>query len=363
MRVSALELSCFRNITAAAIEPHSRFNILEGQNGQGKTNLLEALWWLATLRPLRASRLRELVQWGAEGTRVEARVQHEGLTHRLSVAVKGRERIARREDKVARARDYFGALSVVIFTPEDVGLVRGAPEQRRRFLDRAIFTARPAHLADVLAYRRALEGRNALLRAGKGEAFIAAYEGTLAQCAARLVAARRSYIEEISEGFERAFGSIVGEDLKAQLRYRPGLDASSPDDFEAAWAAERSRDRHRGFTQRGPHTDDLVMRMLDRSAKAYASQGQQRGMVLALKIAEIELLEARAQITPVLLLDDVSSELDAERNARLFDFLQSFVGQVFITTTDADFLRIEGPRRSWRIEGGVLGAAKDVGTG
>lgn len=362
MKVTRLALRDFRNFAEAEVRPHPRFNVLWGENGQGKTNLLEALYWLSTLRPLRASRLRELVRWGQKATRVEGDVLHEGLTHRLAVEVAEGDRRALREDKAIRAAQYFGALAVVLFTPDDVGMVRGSPDLRRRFLDRAIFTGRPAHLSTVLDYRRALDARNRLLREGAPDDLVDVYEVTLAQQAARLMAARRAYVAELAPRFAGIVGAVAGDELGVELSYRPSLGVEPEDDvgaLHAAWSDDRARDRERGFTQRGPQADDLGFSLLDRSARNYASQGQQRAMVLALKIAEIQLLEQTRRCTPVLLLDDVSSELDPRRNARLFDFLGAFEGQVFITTTDPAFLRIDAERRTWRIHAGGVEACEE----
>lgn len=360
MKISRLALRDFRNIAAAEIEPHPRFNVVCGENGQGKTNLLEAIYWLSTLRPLRASRLRELVRWGQKTTRVDGTVELDGLEHRLAVAVEDGERRALREDKNTRAADYFGTLAVVMFTPDDVGLVRGSPDGRRRFLDRAIFTGRPTHLADVVAFKRALDGRNRLLRENAADALLEAYELTLANRAARLMASRRAYVEALAPRFAEIVGAVAGAELGVKLAYRPSLAVGEePEALFEAWVADRGRDRERGFTQRGPQADDLGFALLDRSARNYASQGQQRAIVLGMKIAEIQLLEERRQCTPVLLLDDVSSELDPRRNARLFDFLGAFEGQVFITTTDAAFLKIDADRHVWRVAAGVVEAEEE----
>ncbi len=357
MHLTRLRLRDLRNLAAVDLEPHPRFNVLAGENGQGKTNLLEGIYWLATLRPLRAARLRELVRFGAEATRVEGVVLRDGLEHRLSVAAEKGERVAEREGKRVKPAEYFGALAVVLFTPDDVGLVRGSPKDRRRYLDRAVFTGRPAHLADVLAYRRALDGRNRLLRDGAPATLFDAYEEALANAGARLNAARADFVGRLAPRFAAAFRAIAGDELQAAVRHRAGGDIPGDDvaaELRALWAEDRERDRLRGFTQRGPHTDDLELRLLSRSARAYASQGQQRAMVLALKIAEIEQLEAERGLVPVLLLDDVSSELDPRRNARLFEFLGGFEGQAFITTTDADFLRISAERRVFKVDAGEI---------
>jgi len=362
LQVTHLALRSFRNLGEVTVTPHPRFNVIAGQNGQGKTNLLEALFWLGTLRPHRATRLRELVQWGQKEAYVEGRVLDQGLEHRLSVELKGSTRQARREGKNCRAAAYFGALSVVLFVPEDVGLVRGTPESRRRFLDRAIFTGRPTYLANVLDYRRALDGRNRLLRDNAPDPLVETYEETLAQQAAKVIEARTAYVASLAPQFSQIYESIAGEDSSSTLRYRPSVGADEQnrvDTLREVWAMERERDRQRGFTQRGPHTDDLSFGLGDRSARNYASQGQQRAMILALKIAEIGLLQRQFGRTPVLLLDDVSSELDPQRNARLFDFLDRFEGQVFITTTDPSFLRIDTDKRTWQVVDGQLTVQED----
>ncbi len=357
MHLTHLRVHDFRNLATVELTPNPRFNVLVGANGQGKTNALASIYWLATLRTLRARRLREVVRWGEKASRVDGRVHRDGLEHRLGVALLDGQRVSFREEKRARTSDYFGVLEVVVFTPDDVGLVRGTPEARRHYLDRAIFTGRPAHLADVLAYRRALDGRNRLLREQAPDSLLEAFELALAGAAARLVAVRHDYVERLAERFERACAAIAGPELGARLGYRPSLplDGAAPvESMAAAWAADRGRDRERGFTQRGPHADDLTFKLGERAARFYASQGQQRAMVLALKIAEIEALEAVAGHAPVLLLDDVSSELDPERTERLFDFLEGFAGQVFITTTDRAFLRIKGEQTVWRVHAGVV---------
>lgn len=351
----------FRNLEPACLSLDPRFNVFAGENGQGKTNLLEAVYWLATLRPLRAARLNELVRFGEHRCQVDGTVlEPGGLVHRLEARVEHGERICRRERKSCKPSEYFGALAVVLFTPDDVGLVRAAPSERRRYLDRAIFTGRPAHLADVLAYRRALEARNAALRT-EGDALLQmSFEEALAGHAGRLVKARAEFVERLRPHFVEAFGGIAGEALAPVLEYRPSL----AEGFAESWAGDRDKDRVRGFTARGPHADDLGLGLAGRSARLYASQGQQRALVLALKIAEIRLLEALFGLTPVLLLDDVSSELDAQRNKRLFELLHGFRGQVLITTTDARHVRTPLAARIFEVRSGrvVPGSADETST-
>ena len=332
-----------------------------GQNGQGKTNIIEGIYWLSTLKPLRTTRVRELVRWGQPTVHVSGTIESEGLTHRLAVELKEGSRQSFRENKKMRARNYFGVFATVLFTPEDVGLIRGAPEKRRRLLDRAIFTSRPTHLEDFLNYRRALDARNQLLRDRSPDELIDVYEETLAQYATKLISSRRAYIDRIRPKYQENLAAILGPELDNMLRYKPSIqapDESLFDKLRETWRDDRSRDRERGFTTRGPHADDIVFSILGHSARSYASQGQQRSMVLSLKIAEIQLFQEIRDEIPIVLLDDVSSELDADRNERLFDFLDGFLGQVFITTTDPAFLRIQADRKDWHVTSGTVKAVE-----
>ena len=361
MFLSRLTARDFRNFETVELSPDPRFNILYGDNGQGKTNLIEAIFWLGTLRPIRTSRLRELNRWTTRACRVEGSVDLDGLIHELAVEFKDGQRQAYREGKKARNQGYFGALSVVLFTPEDVGLIRGAPEKRRRFMDRAIFTGRPSHLDDFMNYRRALDARNKILRDDGPSELLDVYEQTLATSALKLIRARMQYIDSIEEFFKANLAIILGEEYRCSIKYKPSIDPGGDgiSRLMDIWAQDRARDRDRGFTQRGPHSDDLNFSILGHSARTYASQGQQRSMVLAMKISEIQLLEEQKKQVPVVLLDDVSSELDANRNAKLFEFLNGFKGQVFITTTDPNFLRIDGDRSLWQVHNGTISRTKD----
>ena len=357
MKIDALQITDFRNLESVQLNPHPNFNVIHGLNGQGKTNLLESIYWLSALRTPRTTRIRELVRWKKRHCRVDARVHFENLDYRLSVDVKDGVRQAFRENKKTKARDYFGVLSAIIFTPDDGDIVRGSPEKRRKFLDRAIFTGRPQHLDDFLHYRRALDGRNKLLRDGAPDALLEAYEEPLARAGASILDARRKYVEYISEPFSHNLSQILNETLVGTIRYRSSIDVDNDkiaESLRSTWANDRSKDRDRGFTQRGPHADDLVISISGRSARVYGSKGQQRSLVLALKTAEIQLLNEKLGCAPIVLLDDVSSELDYQRNARFFEFLGGFKGQVFITTTDPNFLLIDGNKSLWHVHDGRI---------
>lgn len=351
MRLLALQVQDFRNLPQVQLTPSAHATIAVGQNGQGKTNLLEALYFLATLKPLRAGRLSELVRWGSQGARVTGRFLLKGAEREISVEVGGGTRQAFVDGKKAASlEEYFGGVSVVAFTPDDLEVVKGGPDARRAFLDRAVFNRFPAFLRESREYTRALKNRNRLLREGHAveAAYLEAYDETLAKAGARIYARRRALMAELAPKAQATFASIGRTVDPAMYGYHPahlGGDFPTADEAALAVALRESlnerlrRDLDRGFTSVGPHSDDVSVTLGGRSARAYASQGQQRALVLGWKIAEIENLEAAMGFLPLLLLDDVSSELDPERNAYLMNYLAKSGAQVFLTTTDGSLVR------------------------
>lgn len=316
-----------------------------GENGQGKTNLLEAIWFLGTLRPLRASRAAELVRLEAERAEVKGTVVEAVTTH-LAVRLDGGRREATVDGKRPQSVEgYAEALKLVGFTPDDLDIAKGAPSARRRWLDRAAFTRQGGYLADHRAYARALKSRNRLLKEGAPDGpALEAYDEALVRTGARLLRRRLALLAELTPLAAERWQSVTHSPLALGLTYVsdaltgkapwPEDEAGLAEVLRVALSRRRRVDRQRGFTTAGPHGDDVRLTLSGRDVRAFASQGQQRAVVLALKIAEIENLRARTGRTPVLLLDDVSSELDPERNAHLLAYLAAFPGQVVLTTTD-----------------------------
>ena len=341
MRLLALRLRDFRNIEAADLEPGPRATVIVGPNGQGKTNLLEAVYLLATLKPLRTARLSELPRFGTRACRVEGAFELGSARRVIGVQIEDGVRQALVDGKKVRdLEDYFGGVAVVAFTPDDLAVVKGGPEVRRRFLDRAVFNRFPAFLGESRTYARALKSRNRLLKEQTPAEVIEAFDEPLARAGARIVIRRRRLLAELAPRFDEVLGRLSRGQLRGRLRYAPPVVEGAEEEGEVArrlleeLARRLPRDRERGFTSVGPHADQLSIKLGDRPARTYASQGQQRALVLALKIAEIENLREMLGFQPLLLLDDVSSELDRERNAQLMDYLASLDGQVLLSTTD-----------------------------
>ena len=392
----ALRALQFRNLEQVSFLPHPRFNVLHGDNGQGKTNLLEAIYLLATLRSFRTTRTEELIGFAHSTAELRARVEHRQVIRQLGLQLLTRptRKQALVDGKAARSSEYFGGVNVVLFAPEDLRLPKGPPVGRRRFLDRAIWNTYPAYLDEVRTYERVLRSRNAVLRSGPGaggpgaggrDAAAAAaelpagdgasllssdelldiYDHKLAEAGAVLLQRRRHYIGELAPQVATTFAEVCRSSLAVELRYLAGVgSARQPAALDPATdlgallreqlQRDRRRDLLRGYTHSGPHADDLALDLAGRAADVHASQGQLRALVLSLKIAEIQHLYRILQDPPVLLLDDVSSELDPQRNAYLFEFLRTMPCQVFITTTSPLHVKLIEDRQDFLIHGGRI---------
>ncbi len=347
MRIRELRAQGWRNLEPLDFVPGPRVNVLHGDNGQGKTNLIEAVYYLATLRSFRTSHADELVRGGATvngRAQLTAHIEHRGLDRKVEIKLGPDGRGVALDGKPVRgAAAVFGAVSVVLFVPEDLLLPRAAPSARRRFLDLAVFNVERSYYREASAFQKVVKSRNHLLkRGGVDPVLLDAYDEELARTGARVVLRRRALVEDLAPRTRDFFHALHG-DLAVELRYRsvPAVDAA-PDEpavqaaLLATLRAQRALDERRRFTGTGPHTDDLEIVLGGRLAREHASQGQLRSLVLALKLAELTNVEARRADVPVLLLDDVPSELDPTRRKFLFDMVGGLSCQTLISVTERD---------------------------
>ncbi len=352
----------FRNIKYAEIKFGNRFNIFYGNNGQGKTNFLEAIFYLGTVKSFRHAKNRDMIAWGQQAATLRCSLTDNGLQHNLFSAFNDHGRQLKVDDKnITKLTEYCNTLSVVAFSPDELGMVSGTPEQRRRYLDRAIFSSDPGYLSLYYDYFRALKQRNQLLKQ-RNYAGIEAWTDQLASAGARLVIVRNRYVKELADLFFKYYRNISGSDEEARLCYHANSlsELTDPvqvrDQLYKGWTENSGLERERGMTLKGPHRDDLDFILNNKPIRQHGSQGQQKSFVIALKMAEIEYLERVSGRLPILLLDDMTTELDSSRTEHLVNFLADRNMQVFISTTDPDTVPLaNGPEFScFHIESGRL---------
>lgn len=356
MIVEQLELTDFRNYAAAQVSLSTGANLFVGRNGQGKTNLVEAVAYLATLGSHRVSSDAPMVRDGADAAIVRARLAHGDRSVLLELQLNRQGSNKARVNGVnVRTAELPRYAQVVLFAPEDLQIVRGDPSSRRRFADQLIVQRSP-RLAGVLAdYDRVLRQRTALLKSARargvrGDALstLDVWDDKLVTLGTEVIEARSALASDLSAPVTEAYTAIAGADHEPRLRWALSVGGSDPEEgdevtvgastgslaeqFRAALAARRSAELERGLTLVGPHRDDLLLEVRGLPVKGYASHGESWSVALALRLASAELLRAESRLgDPVLILDDVFAELDAGRRTRLADLVAGFE-QVIVTS-------------------------------
>jgi DNA replication and repair protein RecF len=345
--VRRLELVDFRSYPSVVVEFEPGCSVLVGQNGVGKTNLVEALGYVATLSSHRVALDAPLVRAGAGAAVIRATIVHDGRTLLVELGIEaGRANRARLNGApVRRAREVVGALRMVLFAPEDLALVRGDPSERRRYLDDLLVTRQPRYAGVRADYERVLKQRNALLRTaylarktgGTGNRDLSTldvWDAHLAEHGAALLAGRLELCAALAPHVAKAYDAVAAGKGAATLSYKGGVDA--PPDRESlaaalseALVAARSSEIDRGVTLVGPHRDDVLFTLGDLPARGYASHGESWSLALALRLAGYELLRAEG-VEPVLALDDVFAELDTGRRERLASLVEG-ASQLLVT--------------------------------
>ncbi|WP_298815638.1 DNA replication/repair protein RecF [Chloroflexus sp.] len=389
MYVHHLSLRDFRNYRRQDLALAPTTMLFYGPNAAGKTSLLEAIFYLATTRSPRLSSDRELVRWEAMGeagappfARIAAEVERRIGPVRLEVLVQrrldddgqpinGAQKLVRIDKRPARALDLIGQLRVVLFTPADLTLVDGPPAERRRYLDITLSQLDPHYVRALAYYQKLLLQRNSLLRAWREQrrplrnldAELAYWDQELAAAGGYVLAERLRAVVELSALAGPLFRAISGSEHELQIEYIASCPVDTARDtgglaeqLRLAFVSQRSEEVTRGQTLCGPHRDDLIFRVAGIDLGRYGSRGQQRAIALALKIGEAELMRQRSGDAPVLLLDDVLGELDAQRRAHLLQLIQRPDQQTLLTATDlsdfsADFL---AAARRFRVEEGQV---------
>ena len=333
--VSSLACTGLRNLAPATFPLDASLTLIHGPNGAGKSSLLEGICLALTARSPRTARQREAIAYGARLARAEVEVARGGEgTSFLWSASRDGDRRHLVDGKPATPEASLARPTLAVFVPDRLELVKGGPGPRRARLDRLVAALWPARAAECDRYRRALAQRNALLVRSRGSSSpgLNAWDRELAAAGIELASSRREAVARLAGPFA-AMASDLGLDA-AMIAYRPRSEADTADEFAAELRARRGVDLERGFSTHGPHLDEVEIALGGRPARRYGSQGEQRTALLALLLAEREvLLEARGQ-PPLMILDDVMSELDPDRRLRLATRLGDG-GQAFVTATEA----------------------------
>lgn len=361
MRLLRLLGSGFRNLEDFDLALDPSFTVLHGANAQGKTNTLEAIWFLCSLKPLRARRVKDLVQWGQPGATLAGDSSHQDIDLRRKVTLEGNERLLFLDGKRCnQLPEYFEGLRAIAFQPSDVAIVKDSPEHRRRWIDRAAFTARPAHLDLVRSYAKVLANKGAALRGQRPDpVLLDSLDEQLVAYGAELAFRRAELIQELGGFVEQMVGALAGSSARVGVRLQTVAEGGTLAERRASLlqAVRRARpgELQRRRTLTGVQMDEVVLELAGRSAREYASQGQVRTLVLALKLAELVAGRERG-VVPLFLLDDLSSELDHSRTGRLIGLLGDLGAQVVATTTDPEHLARATGRRplELRVEAGRI---------
>lgn len=370
MHVETLDLLAFRNISHAHLELNPGFNVFYGANAQGKSNLLEALYTLAFLKGFRAPRSEDLIEFDHEKAQLAAVIQNESARTRLSLELAPKSRRVYIDGMpCARVRDYLGILRAILFTPSDVAILQNAPAERRTALDRMVFNLRPAYLLDLEQYQKICKQKSALLRSeSPDQNLLDVYDAQILPVALKLITARYRYLELLAPYVTQIFAQIFDNAIDCQISYKCASfrndiqfgtqNSASLEDVIQVYTHHHQTARAQELASQqirvGPHRDDWSVRLNGRPARMFASQGQQRAISLAIKMAEITCLRKEAGIEPIFLLDDVSSELDPVRHKKLFDTLNSLTTQAFLTTTSRNHVPIDSIGRLFKVDAGSI---------
>lgn len=343
MHLRSIYLHHFRNYDEAVFEFSPRLNLICGPNAQGKTSLLEAVYFLMTGRSFRSSHHTDMIKQDAANLYVEALFIKHGIEQKLKFFCDARERkILYNSTLFSSSSSLLGLLQGVVMAPDDVALVKAAPQVRRTFLDMQLAQIDPLYVHHLTRYHRAMRQRNHLLRA-KSLVTIESWECEMATSAAYLTYQRALTVKDLQGIATHIHHLLTGSEETLQIEYKAHVpNITTLAELEKAyinlWSKQRQRETLLGYTLSGPHKDDLILTINNKEVRSFASEGQQRGCVMALRLAEWERLRCLAEEPPLLLVDDIGLSLDASRRRRLLEKIIAHPGQIFLSTTDEGLL-------------------------
>lgn len=339
MYLESIKLYNFRNLVNTDLIFSAGLNFLVGNNGQGKTNLIEAINFLSTTKSFRTSKNSELISWQEKSFSIFGKVQRKVSDYELGISIEGKNKSQYlNSNKIASTKDYLGKLVCVCFTPTDLALVKGAPLLRRKFIDRHIVDLEPNLIESYMNFQRALKNKNILLKTNQAnKANIDPWNQIIAQNSSIIVRARRDFVQALNRRIKQIHQKFSPNEEEINLELESDflvenqiLDANS---IYQILTKNFDQEIKYKTSFGGSQKDDLAISIRSVDARAFASQGQTRSIVLSLKLAVIELIQEKYEDSPIILLDDVDSELDAERANRFFELVLSQKRQVIISGT------------------------------
>lgn len=337
MVIKSLKLKNFRNYDFLSIEFDHATNIFYGDNAQGKTNILEAVYLTGTTKSHRGTKDRDLIQFGNEESHIETVIEKDGIEFQVDMHLKKNspKGIAINKIPIRKASELFGLVHLVFFSPEDLNIIKNGPAERRRFMDLELSQLDKVYLSDLANYNRIINQRNRLLKDCQNRAelneMLDLWDMQLIQYGSRIMERRKKFLEEVNEIISGIHYKLTGGRETITISYEKNIGQM---EFESVLKKNRERDIRMKSTSAGPHRDDICFLTKDIDIRKFGSQGQQRTAALSLKLSEIEIVRKLIKDTPVLLLDDVLSELDKNRQNYLLDSIHDI--QTLITCTGVD---------------------------
>lgn len=337
MKINSIDLQNFRNYDLLNISFDGNTNIIYGDNAQGKTNILEAIYVSATTKSHRGNKDREMIKFNEDESHIKSIVEKKGTTYRIDMHIKKNKSkgIAINGIPIKKASELFGIVNIVVFSPEDLNIIKEGPAARRRFIDMELSQIDKIYLNDLSNYNRILIQRNKLLKDASFRSdsldTLDIWDMQLINYGRKMIERRKKFIESLNKIIFEIHKNLSGNKEELVIKYEPNVGT---DEFEKQLALGRDRDLKTKMTNIGPHKDDISFFINGNDVRKYGSQGQQRTSALSLKLSEIELVKSVINDQPILLLDDVLSELDSNRQNLLLNSIKEI--QTIITCTGLD---------------------------
>ncbi len=362
MVLRSIKIESFRNHSSTAIEFDRGLTVISGDNGEGKTNLLEAIGWIATLGSFRGASTETMIGIGFDSAVIRVWLDVGGREQTIEAQLnrRGRNRILVNKQPLKKTRDLLGTIRVTVFSPDDLSIVKAGPGERRRFLDETLSSLQLRHYADRADLERVLKQRNTVLKQAAGrrsseiDATLDVWDTKMAQVAERVVRDRSDLVEHLSPAVEAIYQMMVDDSSNVQMEYRRSWNGGLANALELA----RDEDIKRRVTTVGPHRDDLDIWLNGLASRTHASQGEQRTIALALRLASQRVLSTATGDEPIVLLDDVFSELDEQRTRALMEQLPAV--QTILTTATGSIPEGAASSLHYVVHDGIVGPGEMV---